>query len=81
MLCVCYIYSLKRAGSTCEEESAVKSFRCEDAGVVCKAKVTGATEDEVLAKAVAHAKEAHGVDLSRSTTLANYARSAIRDEG
>jgi predicted small metal-binding protein len=58
----------------------VKSFSCADAGVVCKAKVTGATEEEVLAKAVAHAKEAHGVDLTQSTTLAKYAASAIKDE-
>lgn len=58
-----------------------KSFSCEHGGVVCKATVTGDTEEEVLAKAVAHAREAHGVDLSQSTTLANYARSLIRDDG
>lgn len=57
-----------------------KSFSCEHGGVVCKATVTGDTEEEVLAKAVAHAREAHGVDLSQSTTLANYARSLIRDD-
>lgn len=58
-----------------------KSFRCQDAGVVCRAEVTGETEEEVLAKAIEHAREAHGVDLTQSTTLANYARSAIRDVG
>ena len=58
-----------------------KSFSCEHGGVVCKATVTGDTEEEVLAKAVAHARDAHGVDLSQSTTLANYARSLIRDDG
>jgi len=57
-----------------------KSFSCEHGGVVCKATVTGDTEEEVLAKAVAHARDAHGVDLSQSTTLANYARSLIRDD-
>lgn len=57
-----------------------KSFECRHAGVVCDAKVTGDTEDEVLGKAVAHAKEAHGVDLSESSTLVRYARSQIRDE-
>ncbi len=56
-----------------------KSFQCADAGVVCNAKVTGETTDEVLAKAVEHAKQAHGVDLSQSSTLAGYARSLIRD--
>ncbi len=58
----------------------MKSFACRDAGVVCKARVTGETEEEVLAKAVEHAREAHGVDLTQSTTLANYARSVIRDD-
>lgn len=58
----------------------MKSFECSRAGVVCKAKISGETEDEVLAKAVEHAKKAHGVDLTVSTTLANYARSAIYDE-
>jgi predicted small metal-binding protein len=57
----------------------VKSFRCADAGVQCGAKVTGETEEEVLAKAVEHAREAHGVDLAASTTLAGYARSLIKD--
>ncbi len=57
-----------------------KSFRCRDAGVVCRAEVKGETEDEVLARAVEHAREAHGVDLAQSTTLANYARSVIRDD-
>ena len=57
-----------------------KSFKCADAGVVCNAKVTGATEEEVLAQAVEHAKKVHGVDLTQSTTLAKYARSAIKDD-
>jgi predicted small metal-binding protein len=58
-----------------------KSFRCADAGVVCRAEITGKTEEEVLQKAVEHAREKHGVDLTASTTLANFAKSAIRDEG
>ncbi len=58
----------------------MKSFECRHAGVVCDAKVSGETEEEVLAKAVEHAREKHGVDLAASTTLANYARSAIYDE-
>ena len=57
-----------------------KSFRCQDAGVVCRAEVTGATEEEVLANAVEHARTVHGVDLAQSTTLTNYARSLIRDD-
>jgi len=63
------------------EARLTKSFRCADAGVVCRAKITGETEDDVLQKAVEHAKEKHGVDLTVSTTLAKFAKSAIRDEG
>jgi predicted small metal-binding protein len=58
----------------------VKRFACADAGVVCKAEVTGNTEEEVLGKAVEHARKAHGVDLTQSSTLANYARKLIRDD-
>lgn len=58
----------------------MKSFECARAGVVCDAKVSGETEEEVLAKAVEHAREAHGVDIAASTTLAKYARSTIYDE-
>jgi predicted small metal-binding protein len=58
----------------------VKRFACADAGVLCKAQVTGETEEEVLGKAVEHARSAHGVDLTQSTTLANFARSLIHDD-
>ena len=58
-----------------------KSFRCAEAGVPCNAKVTGETDEEVLEKAVEHAKKVHGVDLSQSKTLAGYARSLVRDDG
>lgn len=58
-----------------------KSFECRHGGVVCGAKITGDSEEEVLQQAIEHAREKHGVDLTRSTTLAKYARSLIRDEG
>jgi predicted small metal-binding protein len=64
-----------------QTEVGVKSFECAHGGVPCKAKVTGASEEEVLAKAVEHAKKAHGIDLTVSSTLARYAKSLIRDEG
>jgi predicted small metal-binding protein len=57
-----------------------KSFECRAAGVPCRAKFTGDTDEEVLEKAVEHAREKHGVDLARSRTLAAYAKSLIRDE-
>lgn len=58
-----------------------KTFACRDAGVPCRARFTGATEEEVLAKAVEHARKVHGVDLTAAKTLAEYARSKVRDEG
>jgi predicted small metal-binding protein len=57
-----------------------KTLECRHGGVVCNAKISGETEEEVLAKAVEHAKQAHGIDLSQSKTLAGYAQSLIRDE-
>jgi predicted small metal-binding protein len=58
----------------------VKRFACRDAGVICKAEIAGETEEEVVAKAVEHAREKHGVDLAQSSTLAGYARSLVRDD-
>jgi len=63
-----------------KREERVKSFACRDAGVICKARVTGETEEEVLAKAVEHARDKHGVDLTQSSTLATYAKGLIRDD-
>lgn len=57
-----------------------KTFECKHGGVVCEAKIRGETEEEVLAKAVAHAREKHGVDLMQAQTLARYAQSLIKDE-
>ena len=57
-----------------------KTFECSDAGLLCRTKVKGESEEEVLEQAVAHAREAHGVDLSGSSTLTRYAASLIRDD-
>ncbi len=57
-----------------------KSFECKHGGVPCRAKITGATEGEVLAKAVEHARKVHKVDLTQAQTLARYAQSLIREE-
>ena len=57
-----------------------KTFECRHGGVVCGAKIRGETEDEVLRNAIEHAKDAHGIDLSQSKTLARYAQSLIREE-
>ena len=55
------------------------SFQCRDAGVPCRAKITGETQEEVLTKAVEHARKKHGVDLTQAQTLARYAQSLIRE--
>jgi predicted small metal-binding protein len=57
-----------------------KSFECRAAGVPCRAKITGRSDEEVLEKAVEHARKKHGVDLTQSRTLAAYAKSLIRDD-
>jgi predicted small metal-binding protein len=57
-----------------------KSFECRHAGVPCRGKFTGETDEEVLQKAVEHAREEHGVDLAQSRTLAAYAKTLIRDD-
>lgn len=57
-----------------------KSFACADAGVPCRAKFTGESDEEVLQKATEHAREKHGVDLAGSKTLAGYARSVVKEE-
>jgi predicted small metal-binding protein len=57
-----------------------KILECGAAGPVCGAKVKGETEEEVLEKAVEHARKDHRVDLSGSTTFAGYLRSLIHDE-
>ena len=62
------------------QSNPVKTFECRDGGVVCRSKIRGDTEDEVLRKAIEHAKKAHGVDLTRSQTLARYALSLVVSE-
>jgi predicted small metal-binding protein len=57
-----------------------KTFQCRDGGVICGAKISGETEEEVLRQAVEHARKKHGIDLTRSQTLVRYAKSLVRDE-
>ena len=57
-----------------------KIFECRAAGVPCRAKIKGETDEEVLEKAVEHARKKHGVDIAQSRTLAAYAQSLVRDE-
>ena len=57
-----------------------KTFACSDAGVLCHNRVRGESDDEVVAKAVEHAKRAHGVDLSQSKAMMRLVRATIRDD-
>ena len=57
-----------------------KVLHCSDGGLVCNKTVEGETEDEVLQKAVEHARKDHGVDLTQAKTLARYAQTLIRDK-
>ena len=54
----------------------MRTLQCRDAGFDCDAVVQGETDDEVLAQAGPHAKEAHGVDVSPE--MAEQIKSLIR---
>lgn len=54
-------------------------FRCQDVGVECKAVTTADTPDELVAKIAAHAKAAHGVDLTQ--TLVDFAITKVTQTG
>ena len=55
-------------------------FSCRDVGVQCNSRITGNSQDEVVRKAVEHARHSHGVDLTQSRTLMRYVQSSIRGE-
>jgi predicted small metal-binding protein len=57
-----------------------KVLRCGDVVPGCDFKMTGSSEDEVLEKAAAHAKSAHGLDSIPPEVL-DKVRGAIHDEG
>jgi predicted small metal-binding protein len=56
-----------------------KVLRCGDVVPGCDFEMTGRSEDEVLEKAAAHAKSAHGLD-SIPPDVAEKVRGAIHDE-
>ncbi len=51
-------------------------FRCADVGLVCGKEVQADSEEELVEQVAAHAREAHGVELS--ATLVDYARTQVR---
>jgi predicted small metal-binding protein len=56
-----------------------QTIECRHGGLVCGARVEGETEEEVVQKAVEHAREKHGVDVEQSQTLVRYLRSLVRE--
>lgn len=53
-------------------------FRCRNVGVVCSAKITADTKEELLALVAEHADHVHGVP-ELSQTLVNYAVATVVD--
>lgn len=51
-------------------------FRCADVGLACGASIAAESEDELVARIGAHARDEHGVELNE--TLVDYARSQVR---
>ena len=56
-----------------------KVLRCRDVGVDCDFVARGATEEEIMAQAAAHARADHGMS-EIPADLAARCRTAIRDE-
>lgn len=56
-----------------------KSIECQHGGLVCGSRVEAETDEEVMRAAIEHARDVHGVDLSRSVTLTRYLQSLIRE--
>lgn len=52
-------------------------FHCKDVGVQCNATTRAETADELLTKVKAHAKSAHGVELTQ--TLIDYALTTVHE--
>lgn len=56
-----------------------KVLKCRDVGMDCDFVARGESEEEILQKAAAHGKAAHGLDQIPPELLAK-ARAVIRDE-
>jgi len=59
------------------ERHSEKHLRCRDVGMDCDFEVRGATEDDVMRQAAAHAQRDHGI-TEVTPELADRVRSAIR---
>jgi predicted small metal-binding protein len=75
-----YIYSAHLAASNGSGGAVAKTITCAHGGIVCNATVRGDSEEDVLEKALTHARDDHGVNAAESKTLTNYLRSLIRED-
>ena len=58
------------------------SFSCRDAGLnTCGARVQGESQQEVVNKAVEHARRAHGVDLTQARSLMRLVEQSVQGPG
>ncbi|MBW4889184.1 DUF1059 domain-containing protein [Mucilaginibacter sp. HMF5004] len=55
----------------------MKTLNCSDAGFDCKAVVTAATEEEILAMAAEHAQTVHGTTVTAE--MADQIKTLIRE--
>lgn len=51
-------------------------FRCADVGLACGDTVAAGSEDELVERIVAHARDEHDVELNQ--TLIDYVRAQVR---
>lgn len=51
-------------------------LHCEDLGLVCGSTVEAESEEDLLERVRAHARDDHGVELNQ--TLVDYARTRVR---
>jgi predicted small metal-binding protein len=55
-------------------------LQCSDVGFTCDAKITGDSEDEIMAQAAEHAKDVHGLSDQDLAQQVSNIRAAIRDD-
>jgi predicted small metal-binding protein len=65
------------AGLADDRRCTVKELKCRDAGFDCDAVVHGETEDDVMAQAGPHARDAHGVEVTPE--MAGQIRTLVHD--
>ena len=57
----------------------MKTLNCRDAGFDCEAKVSGASDEEILVQAAEHARTEHNIEVTPE--MADQIKTLIRDDG